>query len=231
MSNLANILTFMSLVCGFISLVFSLEGHFTFAAWAIILSVIFDGLDGQVARRNPVPSNFGKEFDSLVDVVAFGVAPAILGYLFIYRDFHLWGTLALLVYLSASVVRLAKYNITGKEEMANYFYGLPTTASGALLAGFILMFRKENFVYSPKLIPYLFLTLVLLLSYLMLSRIKYLNLDGLKNILGKNTKVALFSAIIIFILAALFKKAGVITFTVFAGYLILSPLLVRRRRL
>ena len=69
MNYLANSLTILSLFFGFISIVFSLESHFTFACWSIILSVLFDGLDGQVARKNPTPSEFGKELDSLVDVI------------------------------------------------------------------------------------------------------------------------------------------------------------------
>jgi len=81
MNYLANFLTVLSLFFGFLSIIFSLESHFTFASWAIILSVIFDGLDGQVARKNPVPSEFGKELDSLADVVSFGIAPSILGYI------------------------------------------------------------------------------------------------------------------------------------------------------
>lgn len=84
MNLLANFLTGLSLIGGFAAIIYSLEGHFTFACWAIILSVIFDGLDGQIARKNPVPSEFGKELDSLVDVVSFGIAPLILGYVFVY---------------------------------------------------------------------------------------------------------------------------------------------------
>jgi len=123
MNYLANFLTVLSLFFGFLSIIFSLESHFTFASWAIILSVIFDGLDGQVARKNPVPSEFGKELDSLADVVSFGIAPSILGYIFIYRTFYFWATLALFIYLFCSVMRLAKYNITPKDKLADYFYG------------------------------------------------------------------------------------------------------------
>src|SRR3990167_9275730 len=99
MNLLANSLTILSLGFGFVSIIFSLESHFTFASWAIIISVIFDGLDGQVARRNPIPSEFGKELDSLSDVVSFGIAPASLGYFFIYSHFDFWATLVLFMYL------------------------------------------------------------------------------------------------------------------------------------
>lgn len=229
MNLLANFLTSLSLAFGFISIIFSLEGQFTFASWAIILSVIFDGLDGQVARKNPIPSQFGKELDSLVDVVSFGIAPSVLGYIFIYRDFYFWATLALFIYLFSSVMRLAKYNITPKEKLANYFYGLPTTVSGGILASFILIYRKgKDLSPLPPFIPSVFLVLVLLLSFLMVSRVRYLNLDGLKDLLGRKIKLTIFVLVALLIIAAFSKKAGTITFSLFLFYLLFSPFVVKR---
>ncbi len=214
---LANFLTGLALACGFISIIFSLESHFTLACWAIILSVIFDGLDGQVARMNPVSSDFGKELDSLADVVSFGVAPAILGYVFVYRNFHLWATIALFIYLVCSVSRLARYNVTTKEELVNYFYGLPITASGAVVASFILIYRK--YIKQPS--SAVFLLLILTLAFLMVSRIKYLNLDGLKQML-QGKKLAFF---IIIVLPGLIFLPQITIFALFVSYLILAPFL------
>jgi CDP-diacylglycerol--serine O-phosphatidyltransferase len=216
---LANFLTSLSLVFGFVSIIFSLESHFTFASWAIILSVFFDGLDGQIARRKPIPSEFGKELDSLVDVISFGIAPAILGYIFIYRHFYLWVTLALFIYLMCSVTRLAKYNITPKEKLVYYFYGLPTAASGGILASFILIHRK--YIQLPPL--GIFLLLVLGLAFLMVSRLKYLNLDGLKQVLGKR-----ITPILIIVLIPFIFRPEITIFTLFVIYLLFSPFLVRR---
>lgn len=216
----ANFLTSLSLICGFISLVFSLESHFTFASWAIILSVIFDGLDGQIARINPLSSEFGKQFDSLVDVISFGIAPTVLGYVFVYRHFHFWATLALFIYLFCSVIRLAKFNITPKEKLVNYFYGLPTTVSGGILASFILLYRK----YTRLPPPFIFLFIVLILAFLMVSKVKYINLDGLKQFLGKRLKLAfLFIALI----AGIFLPEITI-FALFLIYLTFSPFMVKR---
>jgi CDP-diacylglycerol---serine O-phosphatidyltransferase len=229
MNFLANSLTVLSLMCGFVSIIFSLESHFTFASWAILLSVLFDGLDGQVARKNPVPSEFGKELDSLVDVVSFGIAPSILGYIFIYRNFYFWGSLALFIYLACSVMRLAKYNLTPKEKMANYFYGLPTTVSGGVLASFVLMYRRgRDFSLLPQYIPAIFLFIVLVLAFLMVSRVRYLNLDGLKQLFGKTTKFTILILIILAILAVYFKKAGITSFGIFLIYLLFSPFVVKR---
>lgn len=237
MNFLANFLTVLSLSCGFVSIIFSLESQFTFASWAIILSVIFDGLDGQIARINPIPSQFGKELDSLVDVISFGIAPTILGYIFVYRDFYFWATLALFIYLFCSVMRLAKYNVTPKEKLVNYFIGLPTTASGGILASFILIYRKKQNmclpkfipgVLSPKFLPILFLFIVLSLAFLMVSKVRYLNLDGLKKLLDKKTKLTILVLIILLIIAAFLGKTGFAVFMLFLFYLFLSPFLVKR---
>jgi len=229
MKTLANFITVLSLSCGFVSIVFSVEGHFTFASWAIILSVVLDGLDGQIARKNPLPSEFGKELDSLVDVVSFGIAPSILGYIFIYRHFYFWATLALFIYLFCSVMRLAKYNVTPKEKLVNYFYGLPTTVSGGMLASFILIFRKGKDISPlPQSLPVVFLFMVLFLAFLMVSRFRYLNLDGLKQLLAKKTKITVLVLIILLILAAFLRKAGIFIFTLFLIYLLFSPFMVKR---
>lgn len=234
---LANLLSGLSLVCGFTSLILSLEKQFTFASLAIISAVIFDGLDGQVARRNPVPSEFGKQLDSLIDVVSFGIAPSILGYVFIYERFHLWAVGALFIYLAASITRLAKYNITPKGEMPNCFIGLPTTASGGILAAFILIYRKKGEMMIPgfipeilsaEFIPFIFLILVLLLAFLMVSRVRYLNLDGLKELFAGKTKFVILVLMILTALAAYFSKVGLMVFALFLIYLIFSPFVVKR---
>lgn len=228
LNQLANFITGLSLTCGFFSIFFSLEGHFTFASWAIILSVIFDGIDGQIAKKNPIPSEFGKELDSLVDVISFGIAPSILGYIFVYKDFYLLATLVLFFYLCCSVTRLAKYNITPKDKLVNYFYGLPTTAGGGMLASFVLIYRKKGSVELPQFVPVVFLFIVLTLAFLMISRLKYLNLDGLKQVFGRYLKSVILILAIVLVIVAFLKKAGITLFTLFSIYLIFSPFVVKR---
>lgn len=223
----ANLLSSLSLFCGFVSIVFSLEEHYTFSAWAIILSVVFDGLDGQIARLNPVPSDFGKELDSLIDVISFGIAPSILGYVFIYRDFHVWATMALFIYLFCSVMRLAKYNVTPKEKLVNYFLGLPTTISGGVLASFILVYRKEDVILA-HLMPVTFFIIILILAVLMVSNIKYLNLEGIKKLLGKNVKITVLTLLILANIFTYFKREGIFAFIIFLVYLICAPFLAKR---
>jgi CDP-diacylglycerol--serine O-phosphatidyltransferase len=216
---LANLLTGLSLAFGFASIIFSLHYHFTFAAWAIIFSVVLDGMDGPIARINPVPSDFGKQLDSLVDVISFGIAPAILGYIFVCRDYNIWALSALFVYLLSSVFRLAKYNITPKEELVTYFYGLPTTASGGIISSFILIYRK--YIHMPP--ETIFFSLILVLSFLMVSKVKYLNIKGLKRILG--VKGLIFIGVLA--LPGFFFIPQITIFSFFAVYLLLSPFFAR----
>jgi CDP-diacylglycerol---serine O-phosphatidyltransferase len=217
---LANIFSILSLSCGFASIIFSLESRFTFASWAILLSAIFDGLDGQIARRGVFGSTeFGKQLDSLVDVVAFGISPLVLGYIFVCQRFYLLAALSLFIYLACSVVRLAKYNITLKEKLADYFWGLPTTVSGGMLASLILIYRR----YTKLPILFIFLLLVLLLAFLMVSKVRYPNLDGLKLILGRGLLPFLITLLIVFIFIP-----EITIFSLFLIYLIFSPFMVKR---
>ncbi|MFA5287099.1 MAG: CDP-diacylglycerol--serine O-phosphatidyltransferase [Candidatus Omnitrophota bacterium] len=224
---MANLLTGLSLFCGFFSIIFLLGGYFSLSSYAILLSVILDGLDGQAARKNKISSDFGKEFDSLVDVVSFGIAPVLLGYTFIYSHFHILTAACLFVYLLFAVIRLVKYNIVQYTD-ENFFTGLPTTVSGGILASFILIYSGKEEVVLPKFIPIAFVVLVLLLAYLMVSRVRYFNLDGLKQLFGERLKAAILFLFIILSLALYWDKIGITLFCIFLIYLIFSPFVVKR---
>ncbi|MCX7661677.1 MAG: CDP-diacylglycerol--serine O-phosphatidyltransferase [Candidatus Omnitrophica bacterium] len=226
--HLANFFTILSLFAGFLSIVLSLEEHFTFACWFIFISVILDGLDGQIARINLTANDLGKELDSLVDVVSFGLAPSILGYTFIYREFYLGAVLGLFFYLLCSTWRLARYNVTPMDkDKIFYFYGLPTTASGASLASFVLIYRKKE---SLGYLPYLFLFLVIILGILMISKIHYLNLDGIKRLFGRRFSVFCLILIALLILSLFLGFSGMTLFLVCLVY-IFSPLLIKNLKI
>lgn len=220
MNYLANFITYLSLACGFASIIFSFESRFIFAAWAIIISVILDGIDGQLAKANSVSIEFGKELDSLVDVVSFGAAPVVLGYVFVSAGAYLMMVLFLFIYLACAVFRLAKYNITPKEKLSSYFYGLPTTAGAGVIASFILVCIKYIILPSRAIFALLFL----ILSFLMVSNIKYLNLDGLKQIIRG---IKLIPLIIILLVCLVISFQDTI-FLFFALYLLIAPFLPAR---
>lgn len=227
MSQLANLVTALSLLCGFISVILSFEGYFVISAYAIMLSVILDGLDGRIARKNKISSDFGKEFDSLVDVVSFGIAPVLLGYTFFYFHFHFLVGCSLFLYLFSSVLRLTKYNID-KSAKSNCFTGLPTTVGGGVLASFVLIYGKRGDLILFKFTPVTFMVLVLILAYLMVSRARYLNLDGLQQLFGKRLKWVVLFLFIILSLALYWDKIGAVLFFIFLIYLLFSPFMVKR---
>lgn len=221
MNNLANFITCVSLICGFMSIIFSLENRIAFASWAVILSVILDGIDGLVARANLSSSDFGKELDSLADIVSFGAAPAVLCYAFMpFGGAYFVAVLALFAYLVCSMLRLARYNVIPKEKKTEYFSGLPITASGGLIAAFILVHIRHLIVPVKGI----FISLILVLSFLMVSNIKYFKLNGLKQIVdGKRLKYLLFIMLI-----CLFIAPEDITFLFFAFYLAIAPSLAQK---
>ncbi len=216
MNNLANVITCVSLVCGFASIIFSIENRIFLAALAIILSVIFDGIDGLVARVNFAATDFGKELDSLADIVCFGVAPAVLCYVFMPLEGGFFVVdLALFTYLVCSMLRLAKYNIIPKEKSADCFFGLPITASGGIIAAFVLVHVLHMLMPAKGI----FASLILVLSFLMVSNIKYLKLSGLRRAFsGKKFKYFIAVMIVFLIIAPID-----IIFLLFAFYLAAVP--------
>lgn len=215
MNNLANLITCLNLICGVASIIFSLESRVILASWAIIVSVILDGIDGRLARGNSVSNEFGKELDSMADLAAFGVAPVVLVYVFISGGAYFITALVLFTYMICSMLRLAKYNITPKGKLADYFYGLPITVSGGIIAAFVLVHLKQ--IMLP--VKGIFLSLIFVLSLLMVSNIKYLNLAGLKRIVGG--KIIKYLAAIIAI--GLVIAPEYIIFLLFAVYLVVTP--------
>jgi CDP-diacylglycerol---serine O-phosphatidyltransferase len=121
---LPNFITTMSLFCGFYSISFSLKGNFYMAAVLILIAGIIDGLDGRVARATNSTSAFGKEYDSLSDLVAFGVSPAIMAFLWQVNQFGRLGFIAAFLFVACGALRLARFNTDDSNDGSN-FTGLP----------------------------------------------------------------------------------------------------------
>jgi CDP-diacylglycerol--serine O-phosphatidyltransferase len=169
----SHICTFLNLLFGFLSILSSLNSGFLTAAWLIVLSAIFDFLDGLLARFSGRIAEFGKEFDSLTDVVSFGVAPSILVYQFYLRKFGALGILLCITFLLFGILRLARYNIEF-DGNKKFFKGLSISSSGATVASYIIMLFGFN-LQSSEVAQVLLVPLVIVLSFLMISRIKYEN--------------------------------------------------------
>ncbi|MDS0526310.1 CDP-diacylglycerol--serine O-phosphatidyltransferase [Clostridium sp. SHJSY1] len=162
-----NILTFINLSFGVLSIIEIMNKDFFMAAIFIIIAALIDRYDGRIARLLNVSSELGKELDSLADLVSFGVAPALLTFVkynFSNFDFKIAGIVFLLFYIICGCYRLAKYNL---NDFDGIFNGIPITIAGSLLALFALSVPSNNFSI------FLSMLLIIFLAYLMVSKFKF----------------------------------------------------------
>lgn len=134
---LPNLFTTGALFAGFYAIVRAMDGQFEQAAVAIFLAMILDGLDGRVARLTRTQSEFGAEYDSLSDMVSFGVAPALVLYVWALKPMGKLGWIAAFIYCAGAALRLARFNTKLDESDKRFFQGLPSPAAAALLAGLV----------------------------------------------------------------------------------------------
>lgn len=134
---LPNLFTTAALFAGFYAIVQAMNGRFEHAAIAILVAMILDGLDGRVARLTNTQSAFGAEYDSLSDMVSFGVAPSLVMYSFALKDLGKLGWIAAFVYCAAAALRLARFNTMLAVQDKRWFMGLPSPAAAAVVAGFV----------------------------------------------------------------------------------------------
>lgn len=158
-----------NLFCGFYSIIHSFAGEFENAAYAIFLAGIFDVLDGRVARFTQSTSKFGVEYDSIADVVSFGVAPAVLAYVWALQPFGRLGWASAFFFAACGALRLARFNTIADELPKAYFLGLPIPAAAYSIGAAYIAFAQLNFEYSPHVL----LILSPLLGFLMVSSIRY----------------------------------------------------------
>jgi CDP-diacylglycerol--serine O-phosphatidyltransferase len=204
-SIIPNFLTALNLILGMCAILSTFHGEFYQAALFIVAAMISDGLDGRVARYLNVSSEFGKELDSLCDLVSFGVAPAILAYAFLLKDFGIIGYLVAAFFATCGALRLARFNVnTG--VVTGYFMGLPIPAAGCVVATFVMLGIKPA--------GWIFPILVTIFAYLMVSTIKYPDFKG------KGEKIRIIPVIITVLIAGyiLFIVKDAVLFSPFFAY-------------
>jgi len=161
--------TIASLFCGFYAILAAMRSEFFVAATSIIIAAVFDGLDGRIARMTNTTSLFGKELDSLCDLVSFGVAPAILAYQWAMLPYGRYGWLAAFLYVATTALRLARFN--SQKVSSRYFIGLPCPAAAVTISASVLFC---GFLGLSGPVTHISLLLqVYLLSYLMVSNHRY----------------------------------------------------------
>ncbi|ABB14343.1 CDP-diacylglycerol--serine O-phosphatidyltransferase [Carboxydothermus hydrogenoformans] len=159
-----SVCTLLNLAMGMLSIIATINENYLLAAVLILISVFSDGIDGRLARRFAVASDFGKQLDSLADLVSFGVAPALLVYADSLSGYGYIGLFIIVVYTMAGAWRLARFNIL---DITGYFIGVPITFAGGFTAVLVLLSLK-----LAAFPPVAFLVITPLLAYLMVSRIK-----------------------------------------------------------
>jgi len=174
---LPNLFTAGGIFSGMMSLIMSSAGKFEEAAWLILLALIFDGLDGRVARLTNTTSKFGMEYDSLADIVSFGVAPAMLLYQYCGIEFGRFGMVVSGLYVVFGAIRLARFNVTTMDVEPSVFIGVPIPTAAVFISILILLYEKYSLtMYLPLLLAMLF-TAGLMVSNIRYPSFKKVNLE------------------------------------------------------
>ncbi len=229
---LPNLLTTGAMFCGFYAIVAGMNDKFELAAIAVFIAMVLDGLDGRVARMTNTQSEFGAEYDSLSDLISFGLAPALVMYqwaLVHLRDMGVaWGKagwLAAFIYVACAALRLARFNTQIGKVDKRYFIGLPSPAAAAIVVGMVWVFNDLQVQGRSLQIPALFMTLFA--GLLMVSNISYYSFKDL-DLKNKVPFLAVLVIVLIFALTTIDPPK--VLFAVFLTYGISGPLVWAIRR-
>lgn len=168
---LPNLFTVGSLFAGFYGIVAALKGIYDVAAISIFIAMIMDSLDGRVARMTHTTTAFGAEFDSITDMVSFGLAPALIIYSWALSNLGKFGWLAAFIYAVATALRLARFNVQLGKGGKRYFQGLPCPSAAAVIVG--LVWFGMDLGIDPHKLSIIFALLTILMGILMVSNIRY----------------------------------------------------------
>ena len=221
---LPSVLTTFGMFAGFYSIISSINGNFTIAAISILIAMFWDTLDGRVARLTNTQSAFGAEYDSLADLVSFGLAPALLVYQWTLYELGRFGWLAAFVYLACAALRLARFNTQVGIADKRYFQGLPSPAAAGVIASMIWLKIWTFASFDSDVISlgyYLGAGITILCGLLMVSNIRYYSFKEF------DSKKASFRFLLIVILSLiiLVSKPNIILFTGFFVYLLSGPVI------
>lgn len=226
---LPNLFTTASLFAAFYSIISSFKFHFETAVVAIFIGMIADVLDGRIARLTNTQSDFGAQFDSMSDMVTFGVAPATLLYSWKLNQLGKFGWLAAFIYTAAVAIRLARFNTQLGKADKRYFTGLPCPSAAAILCAFVWFCHKHH--CNHAMVLWLTATVAVVVALLMVSNIRYYSFKEI----DFNGKVPfLYLIIMVTAFVAIAANPSVVLFIGFGTYALSGPLfylfLLRRKR-
>jgi CDP-diacylglycerol---serine O-phosphatidyltransferase len=208
---LPNFFTALNMACGFGAIMFSLKAMYYNACMFLVLGAIFDSVDGRVARLVGGESAFGEQFDSMSDLISFGVAPALIYYHRFLIDQGRFGMIACFVFVLCGALRLARFNANIEKTDPNYFQGLPIPGAALGLIGMILISVKTELVDNY---PYINLIYILIFAFFMISKIPFPSFKKSEYV-KKHKKQVLFFIIIIFMTILLDEEIMVFFWTSF----------------
>ena len=221
---LPNLFTTAALFAGFYAVLAAMNGQFEKAAIAIFLAMILDGLDGRVARMTNTQTAFGAEYDSLSDMVAFGLAPSLVMYEWSLSSLGKLGWMAAFIYTAGAALRLARFNSRLDTADKRFFTGLPSPSAAAILAGFVWV-AVDNAVPGQDL-AWLALVLTAGAGLLMVSNILF---HSFKQIDFKG-KVPFFGIVAVMLaFAVILSEPALVLFVIFLAYTISGPVLALNR--
>jgi len=213
-----NIVTTANMFAGFYSIIASIEHDFITAAWAILAATVFDMLDGRIARLAKATSQFGVEYDSLSDLVSFGMAPAIMLHQWALKPFGRLGWAASFLFVACGALRLARFNVTSHKLPCGYFQGLAIPMSACVIATFVIFGHNVGWTEVPQLAV---LVLTFTLASLMVSTIRFPSFKEL-NWRSRASFGYLAVGVLSMILVAV--RPEVTLFLVISGYIVISLL-------
>ena len=226
---LPNLFTTGCLFAGFYAIVAAMGGRYEAAAIAIFIAMIMDGLDGRVARLTNTQSAFGAEYDSLADMISFGLAPALVMHVWLLSDLGKPGWLAAFIYTAGAALRLARFNTQVGRADKRYFQGLASPAAAAVIAG--LVWIGQDYALEGRNIAIAASFMTIMLGILMVSNVRYRSFKDL-DLKGRVPFVAILVVVLVFVLISIDPPQ--ILFAVFSLYALSGPVLtlvtLRRRR-
>jgi len=215
---LPNLFTTGSLFAGFYGIVATTNGKYDTAALWILVSSIFDGLDGKVARLTGTSSKFGVEYDSLADLVAFGVAPGLLMYCWALKPFGRLGWLAAFLFVVCGALRLARFNVQVNTVESKRFVGLPIPAAASMVSAMVLLFYHFDWPGSFKRLA--IVVFIYLLAFLMVSNFRYYSFKDPGLIKRQPFAFLVLAVLLLIIIAA---KPVIMLFVLFFCYISSGP--------
>jgi CDP-diacylglycerol--serine O-phosphatidyltransferase len=214
---LPNLFTTGNLFCGFWAIISVFQEKFFYAAVAILLACVFDILDGKVARLSGATSKFGVQYDSLADMVSFGIAPALLAFSWALRPYGKFGWLAAFLFVVCGALRLARFNVQSSSGEVKYFKGLPIPAAASMIALTILLYLR--LIETDWVKDIVILVMIYVLAFLMVSNVRYLSFKELN--LAKRKPFSIFIFVILSMIVIIMEPTIVlfvsVLFYVFSG--------------